>query len=856
MRTDKNKQQIKISVRLSKLLLLISTLLFSLTATSGLDFRTEDPIDFFSNTDMNQNNVRNLSKPVNSGDAVPLDYVQGKFVQRGGDTLQGNIDLNGNYIVHSPTVRAVPSYELAGYWPFQKPGANVKDWSRYSNDGEVLGGEVAEGQVGGSIKFNGEGEGVQLESSSNNLEDESNISVSAWFKTQDSNGLILGSGSSQTSQGYWLAVKDGEIEFRATNQEAETVTVDTTIPLDEWQHVTATLGNGSVNLYLDGSLEATESFSGKLAKTEGEKLYSGVLEPGASDTDQLPYDGRIDELRIYTEKVTSREVKTLYQMGINGRQEIGGAYLSRERGGSIYDNVFLKGRLDMSGNDITNTGDVDGVDLDDPGNALQITNSSYEVIENSIENSELNNSKSIAVNGLNSTDNINLAGNNITNVEALKFISGASINGSINATGDINLNNGSLTNIESIDGGGDRIEIEDALDLNENKLVNINSISDNTGSDTIRLDGSGNVKIPSGNLDISGNQIEGIGSEGSYFNSAGDLVLSNNRSLKIESVDRALKVVNIDQSDNVEIGDDSTISDVEIPAGNLDIDGNVLRNAGRVSFQDKNQDSESLSIEESIGSGDLEVLNESGNALVSVEQSGRVKINSGNLDLKGNNLRSVNTVSGENSINRISLESGQEDNIELDALEGGNVKLRGGNLDLSGNSLTDTSDGNTVNIGDDSEDSVSIRAGGTGSFDVRTGDTSGSSISRLEITSAAEQADLDIKNTNIDMNSNSIENYYGSQCLPGKSMIKVRENGSFKCRSISTQVSDLYVNREGDSMTGDLNMNDNQIDNVSRIGVKTPNPQQNLDVDGTASVQNSGTEMELTSNGDVVITLG
>jgi hypothetical protein len=856
VRTDKNKQQIKISVRLSKLLLLISTLLFSLTATSGLDFRTEDPIDFFSNTDMNQNNVRNLSKPVNSGDAVPLDYVQGKFVQRDGDTLQGNIDLNGNYIVNSPTVRAVPSYGLAGYWPFQKSGANVKDWSRYSNDGEVLGGEIVGGQVGGSIKFNGEGEGIQLESSSNNLEDESNISVSAWFKTQDSNGLILGSGSSQTSQGYWLAVKDGEIEFRATNQEAETVTVDTTIPLDEWQHVTATLGNGSVNLYLDGSLEATESFSGELAKTEGEKLYSGVLEPGASDTDQLPYDGRIDELRIYTEKVTSREVKTLYQMGINGRQEIGGAYLSRERGGSIYDNVFLKGRLDMSGNDVTNTGDVDGVDLDDPGNALQITNSSYEVIENSIENSELNNSKSIAVNGLNSTDNINLAGNNITNVEALKFISGASINGSINATGDINLNNGSLTNIESIDGGGDRIEIEDALDLNENKVVNINSISDNTGSDTIRLDGSGNVKIPSGNLDISGNQIEGIGSEGSYFNSAGDLVLSNNRSLKIESVDRALKVVNIDQSDNVEIGDDSTISNVEIPAGNLDIDGNVLRNAGRVSFQDKNQDSESLSIEESVGSGDLEVLNESGNALVSVEQSGRVKINSGNLDLKGNSLKSVDTVSGENSINKISLESGQGNNIELDALEGGNIKLRGGDLDLSGNSLTDTSGGNTVNIGDNSEDSVSIRAGGTGSFDVRTGDTSGSSISRLEITSATNQADLDVKNTNIDMNSNSIENYYGSQCLPGKSMIKVRENGSFKCRSISTQVSDLYVNREGDSMTGDLNMNDNQIDNVSRIGVKTPNPQQNLDVDGTASVQNSGTEMELTSNGDVVITLG
>lgn len=856
MGTDKNQRLVRVSVKPSRLLILTIAVILSLWSGAALEFRTEDPVDFFSDTDMNQNKVTNLSDPINSGDAVPLDFVQGKFVERGGDTFAGDVDLNGNYILNSPSLKQVPSYKLIGYWAFQDERSYAKDWSKYGNDGNIFGGSISDGKVGGGIRFNGEGQGIDLEATSALLEDSSNFSLSAWFKTRDRNGLIIGSGESQTDSGYWLSVRDGELEFRATSKDGETVTIDTPVSLNNWRHATATSGNGSIKLYLDGSLEVNESFSGELADTEGSKLYTGVLDPGKSETNYLPYNGKIDELRAYSRSLKSSEAKTLYQMGLNGKQEVSGAYLSREQGGSVYGDIYLDGVLDMSGNDITNPGDVDGVDLDDPGNAIRITNSSYELPENSIENEEINNSRSLTISGLESKGNINLTGKNLTNVNTVQFISGASVNGSINATGDINLNNGSLTDIDSIDGGGDSIKIKDNLDIRENNIVNVEAINDDKGLDTIRFDGSGNVSIYSGNLNLNGDRIEEIGSNGSYFNSAGDMVLADNRSLRIQASGRPSKVLNLDQSENIELGTGTTLSKVEIPSSDLDLQGNELESVGRVSFQDRNQDSESLEIAESTGSGDLQVLNESGYPIMSLEQQGSLNINSGDLNMESNRVTSVEEITGQNSVNKIELESGPAKNMNLNVVEGGLVQIEGGNLGLDSNSVTDRSPEDTVKIGDGSTDSINLRAGGDGSFSLRTGDRAGSSKTRLEVTQASGNADIDVSNADIDMNSNSIKGYYGSQCPPGESMIKVRDDGSFLCRSISTQVSDLYVNRAGDSMTGDLNMNNNQIDNISRIGVKTPDPQQNLDVDGTASIQNSGTEMELDSDGNVVITLG
>ena len=853
--THKKSIEPKFTVHYRKGPAVIVIIFFLLGSVSALDFRTEEPIDFFSNTDMNGNLVRNLSDPVNSGDAVPLDYVQGKFVDRDGDTFSGNLNMNGNYIIDSPSTGQVSTYGLTGYWPFQDDQGYVKDWSKYGNDGALTGGEIVEGKVGRAVMFDGTGGYVNFEDSSENIEGSENLSISAWFNTRDDNGLILGSGNSQTDSGYWLAIRDSELEFRVTNQADETVTIDTPVSNDKWHHGTGTIGNGLIKLFLNGELVVNTTFSGDLKEMEDENLNTGTLEAGSSNEDALPFNGKIDELRIYGKKIDLRDAKTLYQMGVNGKQEVGGAWLSRE-GGVIYGRVDMDGDLDLSGNDIINPGDVDGVDLDNPGNGLEIGDSRYRIPENSIENDELNNSKSITVDGLKSTDNLNLTGNNITNVDTLNFESGASINGSLNTSGDINLNNGSINNLDSIDGGGDDIRVEDNLDMDENELVNVDGIRDNQGFNTIELDGSNNVEIPNGDLEMNNNRVLGIGTEGTFFDSGGNLVIAENRSVQIENSVGATKILELDTSSNLEIGTGSRVSNVEIPEGNLVLMNNDLDSVSGVDFSDSNQDTHSWKIEESSSSGGLTVVNESGSTVLKTVQDGSVEILNGDLIMNSNSISSVESLNGENGVNTLDVESGNSDDLELDVSGGGDVQLSGGNLDVNGHSITDGSSNNQIRIGDNSDDSVSVRAGGAGTFEVRTGDGSGGSTRRLQVTSGSGPGDVDIRNSNLDMNDNSIENYFGSECPKGETVVELNDDGSYQCRSISTQVSDLYVNRSGDSMTGDLNMLENQINNVSKLGVGTANPQENMDVDGTASIQSSGSEMEMQSDGDVVVTLG
>jgi hypothetical protein len=116
--------------------------------------------------------------------------------------------------------------------------------------------------------------------------------------------------------------------------------------------------------------------------------------------------------------------------------------------------------------------------------------------------------------------NLNVSGENITNIDTLKFEEGTSIDGDltingstditgglnvsgeINLSGDLDLRDNNLEDVRTITGGGDPVEFQDGIDLEENRVLNANTFRDNTGVDTIRFDGNNNVAIPNGNVSI------------------------------------------------------------------------------------------------------------------------------------------------------------------------------------------------------------------------------------------------------------------------------------------------------------------------------------------------------------------
>lgn len=90
-------------------------------------------------------------------------------------------------------------------------------------------------------------------------------------------------------------------------------------------------------------------------------------------------------------------------------------------------------------------------------------------------------------------------------------------------------------------------------------------------------------------------------------------------------------------------------------------------------------------------------------------------------------------------------------------------------------------------------------------YDLVNVDTIGNGTSDMAISS------------NVDLLGNSILNYFGSGCGSGQAVQDVDDAGTFTCVSLSSGVSDNFVNESGDTMTGDLDMSGNDINNVKSL---------------------------------------
>lgn len=493
----------------------------------------------------------------------------------------------------------------------------------------------------------------------------------------------------------------------------------------------------------------------------------------------------------------SGSINNVYSIGgggdsINFRDKIdmqNNSIIDSEGDLEIDSGVYIPGgTLDMAGNNIQNPGNVDGVDLDSPGNGLIITDSKLGIETDAIGNEELNNSESFKLDGLETTSDINMSGNNIQTgggTVAIRDTTGVQDIVRFNEGGSIEVPSGTLSaqkikvqngnNIDLYDSGNLQWSIQDDSSNNELGFYD--------GSrDALRLNSGGKLEVPSGNLDLkvegqdSGNDITNVGA------------ISGRDNLYLEGQGSSQGVV-------IQQGDGNKI----LEAGKGDTDVQVA-NSLQVSNPANNDNS--LDVGGSLG----------------VE---------GALDMNQNTVSSVDTVegvSGQEMALTVSETGGDE--LVLDST--GDVRVENGNLDLQGSSIVDSTSSNTVYVGDGTDDSVVLDA----------------------------PNNVEIEGGNLDLQGTSIKNYYDNSCPNGETLVDIQDNGDFQCMNVANEVMDVYVNRSGDTMKGDLDMQTNNIVDVGSQGIGTDTPQENLDVDGTASIENSGTRMEVDSTGDVVVTLG
>ncbi|MFB6265483.1 MAG: hypothetical protein ABEI07_00180, partial [Candidatus Nanohaloarchaea archaeon] len=103
--------------------LLLAALLLLIPASTAIDFNSSKSLQYWSSNQLNLevgtggtvtvprgpiqmqgNNITGLNAPQSTGQPVNLGYAQGRWVERAGDTMTGNLDLQGNDLLNPGTI--------------------------------------------------------------------------------------------------------------------------------------------------------------------------------------------------------------------------------------------------------------------------------------------------------------------------------------------------------------------------------------------------------------------------------------------------------------------------------------------------------------------------------------------------------------------------------------------------------------------------------------------------------------------------------------------------------------------------------------------------------------------------------
>jgi len=214
----------------------------------------------------------------------------------GSDTVTFNILAPGDKVIS---------------YPMDEPGGvYVTDMSDNAQDGILMSGpKRGSGAVGGCVCFDGSDDYIYVPP----LLTYTSLSISAWVKpdTLPSYGAIICGNGSATGRPYMGIQNDGKLHFSIvgcspSDQSSNYLFVGPN--LGKWTHVAVVYDKTgkTVKFYINGQLDSTRTLT---------TAQSVVLTPGARvggyDGGGRYFDGKIDELVVYSRTLSAAEVTTL-----------------------------------------------------------------------------------------------------------------------------------------------------------------------------------------------------------------------------------------------------------------------------------------------------------------------------------------------------------------------------------------------------------------------------------------------------------------------------------------------------------------------------------------------------------------
>jgi hypothetical protein len=187
---------------------------------------------------------------------------------------------------------------------------NAKDYSEYGNDGIIYGASFVNGKIGSALNFDGVDDYVKVPYT-NSLATDNEMTVETWVKFNSvSNGRFV---TKSYYRGWLLGYNNNKFYFGGyvlgdTWRYAE---YSTTPTINTWYHVVGSLKDNVLKIYIDGVKKAEYN------TTAGFEPEAYQIEIANSIRWGDPFNGSIDEVKVYPYALSLEQISAHYQSEIN-----------------------------------------------------------------------------------------------------------------------------------------------------------------------------------------------------------------------------------------------------------------------------------------------------------------------------------------------------------------------------------------------------------------------------------------------------------------------------------------------------------------------------------------------------------
>ena len=191
----------------------------------------------------------------------------------------------------------------------EEAGGTAADWSEGGLDATESGSTRTIGRFGNAIRLDGSSTAEVLHDPSLSL---STFSVETWYRQVTPSATAETILHKSIPSNYGLGTWGGFLLFGFTDTTGADVNVfsSTSYADGDWHHVVGVFDGEELSLYIDGSLVASDSAGGATPSTS-----SGALNIGSYGGAGLHFNGSLDQIRIFSEALSTSEVVDLFAEG-------------------------------------------------------------------------------------------------------------------------------------------------------------------------------------------------------------------------------------------------------------------------------------------------------------------------------------------------------------------------------------------------------------------------------------------------------------------------------------------------------------------------------------------------------------